>query len=40
MSSANIDPAAILNPALEYAAQHLRVEKLLIQHGLDPANIT
>jgi hypothetical protein len=40
MSSANIDPAAILNRALEYVAQNLRVEKLLIQLGLDPANIT
>lgn len=40
MSSANIDPAAILNRALEYAAQNLRVEKLFIQLGLDPTNIT
>ena len=40
MSSANIDPAAALNRVLEYAAQNLRVEKLLIQLGLDPANIT
>lgn len=40
MSSANIDPAAILNRFLEYAAQNLRVEKVLIQLGLDPANIT
>jgi hypothetical protein len=40
MSSANIDPAAIVNRALEYAAQNLRVEKLLIQLGLDPTNIT
>jgi len=40
MSSANIDPAAILNRALEYAAQNLRVEKLLIQLGLDPTNVT
>ncbi len=40
MGSANIDPAAILNRALEYAAQNLRVEKLLIQLGLDPANIS
>jgi hypothetical protein len=40
MSSANIDPAAVLNRALEYAAQNLRVEKLLIQLGLDPTNIT
>ena len=40
MGSANTDPAAILNRALEYAAQNLRVEKLLIQLGLDPANIS
>src|SRR4029453_7680734 len=40
MRIASIDPAAILNRALEYAAQNLRVEKLLIQLGLDPANIT
>src|SRR3954463_77308 len=40
MGSANIDPAAVLNRALEYAAQNLRVEKVLIQLGLDPANIS
>ena len=40
MSSASIDPAAILNRVLEYAAQNLRVEKVLIQLGLDPSNIT
>ena len=40
MSSANFDPAAILNRALELATQNLRVEKLLIQLGLDPSNIT
>jgi len=40
MSSANVDPAAILNRALEYAAQNLTVEKLLIQLGLDPSNVT
>ena len=40
MSSANIDPAAILNRALEYAAQNLTVEKLLIQLGLDPSNVS
>jgi hypothetical protein len=40
MSSANIDPAAILNRALEFAAQNLRVEKLFIQLGLDPTNIS
>src|SRR5204863_3346967 len=38
ISSANIDPAAILNRALEYAAQNLKVEKLLIQLGLNPSN--
>ena len=40
MSSANIDPAGILNRALEYAAQNLRIENLLIQLGLDPSNLT
>ena len=40
MSGANFDLAAILNRALEYAAQNLRLEKLLIQLGLDPANVT
>ncbi|MBV8799733.1 MAG: cyclic nucleotide-binding domain-containing protein [Alphaproteobacteria bacterium] len=40
MSSANFDPSAILNRALEVAAQNLRVEKLLIQLGLDPAHVT
>ncbi|MCX7312522.1 MAG: cyclic nucleotide-binding domain-containing protein [Hyphomicrobiales bacterium] len=40
MRSAMIDPAAILNRILDYAAQNLRVEKLLLQLGLDPANIT
>ena len=40
MSSADLDLAAILNRALEYAAHNLRVEKLLIQLGLDPANVT
>ena len=34
MGSANFDLAAILNRALEYAAQNLRVEKLLIQKAL------
>jgi hypothetical protein len=40
MSSANFDPGAVLNRILEYAAQNLRVEKLLIQIGLDPSNVT
>lgn len=40
MNSANVDPSAILNRALEVAAQNLRVEKVLIQLGLDPAHIS
>ena len=40
MSSANIDIAALLNRALEHAAQNLRIENLFIKLGLDPANIT
>ena len=40
MGSANIDLPAVLNRALEYAAQNLRVEKILIQLGLDPSNVT
>jgi hypothetical protein len=40
MSSANIDLAAILNRALEHAAQNLRIENLFIKLGLDPANIS
>ncbi len=40
MGSANIDLPAILNRVLEYAAQNLRVEKILIQLGLDPTNVT
>ena len=40
MSSADIDPAGILNRALEYATQNLRIENLLIQLGLDPSNLT
>src|ERR1041385_4462019 len=40
MGSANIDLPAILNRALEYAAQNLRVEKIMIQLGLDPTNVT
>ena len=40
MSSANIDLAALLNRALEHAAQNLRIENLFIKLGLDPTNIT
>jgi Cyclic nucleotide-binding domain len=40
MNSANIDPSAILNRVLAIAAQNLRVEKVVIQLGLDPAHLT
>jgi len=40
MNSEVLDLAAILNRALERAAQNLTVEKLLIQLGFDPSNIT
>ena len=40
MNSASLDPTAILNRILEIAAQNLRVEKVLIQLGLDPAHLT
>jgi CRP-like cAMP-binding protein len=40
MSSASLDPTAILNRALEIASQNLRFEKVLLQLGLDPSNIT
>jgi hypothetical protein len=40
MNSANLDPSAILNRALEMAAQNLRVEKVLIHFGLDPGHLT
>jgi hypothetical protein len=32
--------AGLLDRAIEYAAQNLRVEKLLIQLGLDPSNVS
>jgi hypothetical protein len=40
MNSANLDPSAILSRALDVAAQNLRVERVLIQLGLDPAHLT
>ena len=36
MSVASLDPAAIL----EYATSNLRIERILIQLGLDPNNVT
>jgi Cyclic nucleotide-binding domain len=40
MSSAILNMAAILNRILEIAAQNLSIERLLIQLGLDPSNVT
>ncbi len=40
MISANFDPSTILNHALDIASQNLRFEKILIQLGLDPSNVT
>lgn len=40
MFSANPDSAGIMDRILEYAAQNLTIEKLLIQLGLDPSNVT
>ena len=40
MNSASLDPTTIFNRILEHAAQNLRIEKLLIQLGLDPAHVT
>lgn len=40
MSIASLDPAALLDRALEFAAKNLTFEKLLVQLGLDPGNVT
>jgi len=40
MNSASLDASTLLNRALEIASQNLRVEKLLLQLGLDPNNVT
>jgi Cyclic nucleotide-binding domain len=40
MNSEHLDLATILNRALERAAQNLSIEKLLIEIGLDPSNVT
>jgi len=40
MIDASLDPSAILNHILDIATQNLKVEKLLIQLGLDPANVS
>jgi Cyclic nucleotide-binding domain len=40
MNSANLNPTEMLNRIVEAAAQNLRIEKLIIQLGLDPSNVT
>ena len=39
-SAANLDPSTILDRILAAASQNLRIEKILVQLGLDPSNIT
>jgi hypothetical protein len=40
MAAKDPEPSGFLDRAIEYAAQNLRVEKLIIQLGLDPNNIS
>jgi hypothetical protein len=40
MIRADLDLAGILNRALERASQNLTIEKLLLQLGLDPSNVS
>jgi hypothetical protein len=39
-TASNLDPTAILDRVLNMAVQNLRIEKVLLQLGLDPSNIT
>ena len=39
-SPSSLDPSAILDRILSAAAQNLRIEKILLQLGLDPSNVT
>jgi len=39
-SASGLDPSAILDRILAAASQNLRIEKILVQLGLDPSNIT
>jgi hypothetical protein len=39
-TASNFDPTAILDRVLGAAAQNLRIEKILLQLGLDPTNVT
>jgi uncharacterized protein (DUF697 family) len=40
MRAASLDPSAMLNRALEFATNNIKIERLLIQLGLDPNNVT
>jgi len=40
MGIASLEPAALFEPLLEFSAKNLTVEKLFIQLGLDPNNVT
>jgi CRP-like cAMP-binding protein len=40
MSTANLDPSAMFDRALEYATRNLTIDKILIKLGLDPSDIT
>jgi CRP-like cAMP-binding protein len=39
-SAGNLDPSTILDRIIAAASQNLRIEKILIQLGLDPTNVT
>jgi hypothetical protein len=39
-SPSSLDPSAVLDRILSAAAQNLRIEKILLQLGLDPSNVT
>jgi len=39
-SPSSLDPSTVLDRILSAAAQNLRIEKILLQLGLDPSNVT
>jgi hypothetical protein len=39
-SASNLDPSTLLDRIIAAASQNLRIEKILIQLGLDPTNVT
>jgi CRP-like cAMP-binding protein len=40
ISAGNLDPSTLLDRLIAAASQNLRIEKILIQLGLDPSNVT